>query len=176
MNKSDFITLISIVVTTLSLLPESIENKQSRSNINNNITNYGIMNLEYYYQKDKEKGKIMNCKKCNKSIETLLSSEKRKIDLSGIEKFNPQLQEYIKKTITRIHMDKMNSSDLLEVCSNKCYNYTLYSYYLEFLNRVQIEEEMLDNIIDSGKEIEEERAKNINLQVEFVKEKIELYK
>lgn len=118
----------------------------------------------------------MNCKKCNKQIETLLSSEKRTVDLNGIEKFNPKLQEFIKKTITKIHMDKMNSSNLLEVCSNKCYNYTLYNYYLEFLKMIQFEDEMLDGIIDFGKDIEEERVKNINLQLEFVKAKIELYK
>lgn len=118
----------------------------------------------------------MNCIKCDKKINEHLSQENIKIDIRGINKFSPKLQNAIKDKLNSIHNEIFKSLNSVEVCSTECYNYILYNSYLDFIKYIKFEDEMLGDSMKFSKEIEDERAKNINLQIEFIKEKIDLYK
>ncbi len=119
----------------------------------------------------------MNCKACNKEIDIII--ERPRVDVKGIEFLSDGARFLLDNEIKRAYLDGIYSKNLLEVCSNECFNKKFYEILNDNIKDIKnlIDFEEMIGLSDlMGMPRTEEQDNNIEDMISFAKTKLEKYK
>lgn len=123
----------------------------------------------------------MNCIVCEKKIENKFDNPR--IDAIGANILSDGARSRLKREIKKTNSNVLESSEILQVCSNECFNKKLYEVLNENVNTNKNIFDM-ENILDlnslfgkpMSKEDTERNAREIEELINFIKTKLESFK